>query len=73
MLATQLTAWMQMLARLATPPACEDQRLRLRQFRVAGTIARRSRRGWLHLSAQAPFGHLSTTALTRLDALPHLS
>lgn len=44
-LATELTAWMQMLA-LAGAQArrWEPKRLRLRLFLVAGTIARRSRR-----------------------------
>ena len=49
----------------------EPKRLRLRLFSVAGTLARRSRRTWLHLSGHAPHRHLFTTALARLALLPH--
>ena len=74
MLATELTAWMQMLALTGTPARVwEPKRLRLRLFQIAGRIARRSRRLWLNLSAHAPFAHLVTTAMTRLEALPHLT
>ncbi len=41
----------------------EPKRLRLRLFSVAGTIARKSRRVWLHLSGHAPHRHLFTTGL----------
>ena len=44
----------------------EPKRLRLRLFSVAGTIARRSRRVWLHLSGHAPHRHLFTIGLARL-------
>ena len=71
-LATELTAWMQMLAFTGTPAhRWEPKRLRLRLFSVAGTLARRSRRTWLHLSGHAPYRHLFTTALTRLALLPY--
>jgi hypothetical protein len=71
-LATELTAWMQMLALTGTDARrWEPKRLRLRLFSVAGTIARRSRRVWLHLSGHAPHRHLFTTGLTRLALLPH--
>jgi hypothetical protein len=71
-LATELTAWMQMLALTGTEARrWEPKRLRLRLFSVAGTIARKSRRVWLHLSAHAPHRHLFTTGLARLNALPH--
>jgi Transposase DDE domain group 1 len=74
MLATELTAWMQMLALTGTPARVwEPKRLRLRLFQIAGRVARRSRRLWLHLSAHAPFGHLVTTAMTALKALPQLA
>jgi hypothetical protein len=74
MLATELTAWMQMLALAGTDARVwEPKRLRLRLFSIAGRIARRSRRTWLRLSAHAPFGHLITTGLHRLNALPKLA
>jgi hypothetical protein len=70
-LATELTAWMQMLALTGTDARrWEPKRLRLRLFSVAGTIARRSRRVWLHLSGHAPHRHLFTTGLARLHAYP---
>jgi len=71
MLATEITAWMQMLAPAGTSARVwEPERLRLRLFQIAVRIAHRSRRTWLHLSAQAPFGHLVITGLARLNALP---
>ena len=71
-LATELTAWMQMLTLAGTDARrWEPKRLRLRLFSVAGTLARRSRRTWLHLSGHAPHRHLFTTALARLALLPH--
>ena len=74
MLATELTAWMQMLALTGTDARVwEPKRLRLRLFSIAGRIARRSRRTWLRLSAHAPFGHLVTGGLARLNALPQLA
>ncbi len=70
-LATELTAWMQMLALTGTDARrWEPKRLRLRLFSVAGTIARRSRRVWLHLSGHAPHRHLFTAGLARLHAYP---
>ena len=69
-LATELTAWMQMLALAGTDARrWEPKRLRLRLLSVAGTIARRSRRVWLHLSDHTPHRHLFTTGLARLQAL----
>ena len=69
MLATELTAWMQMLALTGTDARVwEPKRLRLRLFAIAGRIARRSRRTRLQLSAHAPFGHLIITGLARLNA-----
>lgn len=74
MLATELTAWMQMLALTGTDARVwEPKRLRLRLFSIAGNIARRSRRTWLHLSAHAPHAGLVTTGLTRLQALPQVA
>ncbi len=70
-LATELTAWMQILGLTGTDARrWEPKRLRLRLFSIAGTLARRSRRTWLHLSAKAPHQHLITAALTRLLNLP---
>ena len=70
-LATELTAWMQMLALTGTGARrWEPKRLRLQLFSIAGNIARRSRRVWLHLSRHAPHRHLFATAVTRLHALP---
>ncbi len=71
-LATELTSWLQMLALTGTGARrWEPKRIRLQLFSVAGTIARRSRRVWLHLSGHAPHRHLFTAGLTRLNALPH--
>ena len=71
MLATELTAWMQMLALTGTDARVwEPKRLRLRLFAIAGRITRRSRRTRLQLSAHAPYGHLIITGLARLKALP---
>ena len=71
-LASELTAWMQMLALAGTQARrWEPKRLRLKLFSVAGTTARRSRRVWLHLSGHAPHRHLFTTGLARLALLPH--
>ncbi len=70
-LATELIAWLQMLALTGTGARrWEPKRIRLQLFSVAGTIARRSRRVWLRLSGHAPHRHLFTAAVTRLHALP---
>jgi Transposase DDE domain group 1 len=67
-LATELTAWLQMLA-LHEHPArrWEPKRLRLRLFSIAGRIARHARQTRLRLAAHAPFADLLTAALTRLQ------
>jgi hypothetical protein len=67
-LASELTAWMQMLA-LADHPArrWEPKRLRLHLFSAAARIARYARRTRLRLSAHHPWTDLVTTALTRLQ------
>jgi len=71
-LATELTGWLQMLALTGTGARrWEPKRIRLQLFSAAGTIARRSRRVWLHLSGHTPHRHLFTAGLTRLNALPH--
>ncbi len=70
-LASELTAWLQMLALTGTGARrWEPKRLRLQLFSVAGIIARRSRRTYLRLSGHATHRHLFTTGLTRLHALP---
>jgi hypothetical protein len=74
MLATELTAWMQMLALSGEDARVwEPKRLRLRLFSIAGSIAHHSRRTWLHLCAHAPHVNLITTGLTRLDGLPQVA
>ncbi len=73
-MATELTACMQVLALTGTGARrWEPKRLRLRVFSVAGTIARKTRRFWLHLSGHAPRRHAFTTGLARLAGLPHPS
>jgi hypothetical protein len=74
MLATELTAWMQMLALVGDDARLwEPKRLRLRLFSIAGSIAHHSHRTWLHLAAHAPHVDLVTTGLTRLQRLPQLA
>ena len=71
-LATDITAWTQMLALAGTSARrWEPKRLRLRLFSIAGYIAKRSRRIHLRLSGHAPYRALVTAALTRLDDLPN--
>jgi len=70
-LATELTAWMQMLALPdRTARRWEPKRLRLRLFLIAGRIARHARKTRLRLSRHAPWSWLVAAALTRLHALP---
>jgi hypothetical protein len=67
-LATELTAWMQMLA-LADHDArrWEPKKLRLRLFSAAARVARHARRTHLRFSVQRPFTGLILTALARLQ------
>jgi hypothetical protein len=69
-LASEITAWTQMLA-LAAHPArrWEPKRLRLRLFSIAGRLARSGRRTVLHLAEHAPWVALLHQALTTLRAL----
>lgn len=69
-LASEPTAWMQMLA-VASSDArrWEPKRLGLRIFSGVGRIARHARKTHLRLSERAPCSGLITSALTRLDAL----
>jgi hypothetical protein len=71
-LATELTAWTQMLT-LTTSPArrWEPKQLRMRLFSIAGKTGRRNRKPWLRLSTLAPFADLIAAGLGRLNTLPH--
>lgn len=70
-LASELTAWMQMLALTSSDARrWEPKRLRLRLYSVAGRIARHARKTRLCLSRRAPWSSLVASALTRLEALP---
>jgi hypothetical protein len=70
-LASELTAWTQMLA-LHDHPArrWEPKRLRLRVFSAAGRLIRGGRRLRLRLAARWHWADLITTAATHLRALP---
>lgn len=70
-LATDLTAWMQMLA-LTDQSArrWEPKKLRLRIFSAAGRLVRGSRRLRLRLAARWQWADLITTATTHLQTLP---
>src|SRR6195952_5625882 len=71
MLAAELNTWMQMLALTGTDARVwEPKRPPLRLFSIAGWIPRRSRRTRLQLSAHAPFAHLITAGLARLNQVP---
>jgi hypothetical protein len=70
MLATELTAWMQLLA-LHDHPArrWEPKRLRYRLFTIPAALARTGRRVLLHLAARSPWARLVSDAAARLQAL----
>jgi hypothetical protein len=70
-LACELTVRRQILALHEHPARCwEPKHVRLRLFSVASRITRHARRAGLRLAAHAPWTHLLTDALTRLNALP---
>jgi hypothetical protein len=69
-MASELTAWMQMLALDSPARAWEPKRLRLRLFSAAGRLARGGRRPRLRLAATWPWARQLTAALTRLQACP---
>ncbi|TDC56008.1 IS1380 family transposase [Actinomadura sp. KC345] len=70
-LASELTAWAQMLALTGHPARIwEPKRLRLRIFSAAGRLVRGGRRLRLRLSNRWPWTDLITTAITRLQMLP---
>ena len=69
-LASELTAWMQMLALPGPARRWEPKRLRLRVFSAAGRLVKGGRRLRLRLASRWHWADLITTAITRLQALP---
>ena len=67
-MASELTAWMQMLALDGPARAWEPKRLRLRLFSAAGRLVRGGRRLRLRLAATWPWASQLTAAITRLQA-----
>jgi hypothetical protein len=67
-MASELTAWMQMLALDDPARAWEPKRLRLRLFSAAGRLARGGRRLRLRLAATWPWAAQLTAAITRLPS-----
>ena len=67
-MASELLAWMQMLALDGAARAWEPKRLRLRLFSAAGHLARGGRRLRLRLAATWPWAAQLTAAITRLQA-----
>ncbi|MEO7059644.1 MAG: IS1380 family transposase [Lapillicoccus sp.] len=71
MLATDLTAWTQLLAITPEHPArrWEPKRIRLRLFTIPATLTRHGRRVLLHIKDTAPWADLVTTGHHRLIQL----
>jgi len=71
MLATDLTAWTQLLAVAPDHPArrWEPKRLRLRLFTIPATLARHGRRVLLHIKDTAPWADVVTAGHHRLVQL----
>jgi Transposase DDE domain group 1 len=67
-MASELLAWMQMLALDGPARAWEPKRLRLRLFSAAGRLVRSGRRTRLRLAAAWPWTAQLTAAITRLQA-----
>jgi hypothetical protein len=67
-MASELTAWMQMLALEGPARAWEPKRLRLRLFSAAGRLVRGGRRLQLRLAATWPWAGQLTAAITQLQA-----
>ena len=67
-MASELLAWMGMLALDGPARAWEPKRLRLRLFSAAGRLARSGRRTRLRLAATWPWAAQLTAAITRLQA-----
>lgn len=71
LLASELTAWMQMLALTGHDARrWEPKRLRLRLFSIAGRLADHGRTRHLHLARHTPWGSLLAQMITTLRALP---
>jgi hypothetical protein len=68
-MASEILAWMAMLALDGTARRWEPKRLRLRLFTAAGRLARGGRRLRLRLAARWPWNHLIATAISRLQQL----
>jgi Transposase DDE domain group 1 len=68
-MASELLAWMQMLALDSPARAWEPKRLRLRLFAVAGRLVRGGRRLRLRIAAAWPWATQLTAAISRLHAL----
>jgi hypothetical protein len=69
-LASDLLAWMQMLALTGKARRCEPKRLCLRIFAVARRLARGGRRLRLRVAERWPWAAEITAAVTRLQATP---
>jgi Transposase DDE domain group 1 len=67
-MASELTAWMQMLALEGPARTWEPRRLRLRLFTTAGRLVRGGRRLRLRLAVTWPWASQLTAAITRLQA-----
>jgi hypothetical protein len=67
-MASELTAWMQMLALEGPARAWEPKRLRLRLFSAAGRLVHGGRRLRLRLAATWPWAPQLTAAIPRLQA-----
>src|SRR3954451_25169501 len=68
-LATELTAWMQLLALTHRQARrWEPKKLRLRLFTAPAALARTGRRVLLHLAAKSPWAGVVADAVTRLRA-----
>ncbi len=68
-MASELTAWMQMLALDSAARTWEPKRLRLRLFSAAGRLVRGGRRLRLRLATTWPWAAQLTAAITRLQTL----
>jgi hypothetical protein len=68
-MASELLAWMAMLALTGKARRWEPKRLRLRLFSVAGRLVRGGRRLRLRLAGRWPWNPVITAAISRLQAL----
>jgi len=68
-MASELLAWMQMLALDGPARAWEPKRLRLRLFAAAGRLVRGTRRLRMRIAATWPWATQLTAAISRLQAL----